>query len=214
MWGVGSWRRGRGAREPAAGKHQRPVSQFALWRRRLIADQALEKVLSIIRVRQYELKALVEEAMASPKREGSFTPELRLRLERAEQLVEESTTAADSGTTQKDRTSYKTERGGTTAGRDRGRTRIEPPFIPPFHRTTAAARPLRPRRAERPSGAGVNDDRGRAGYAGARWFDAAPAGYTPAERKGPWRRFTARDAAAKSQSHPSRPFCLRTGYPP
>jgi hypothetical protein len=89
MWGVGLWRRGRGAREPAAGKHQRPVSQFALWRRRLVADQALEKVLSIIRVRQYELKALVEEAMASPKREGSFTPEQRLRLVRAEQLVEE-----------------------------------------------------------------------------------------------------------------------------
>jgi hypothetical protein len=65
---------------------QNPVSARNL---RLVADQALEKVLSIIRVRQYELKAFVEEARASPKGKGRFTPELRLRLERAEQLVEE-----------------------------------------------------------------------------------------------------------------------------
>jgi hypothetical protein len=74
-----------GAGEPAP--HKR--SALAVWRRRLVADQALEKVRSIIRVRQYELESLIEDAKATRLDDGERS-ELRLRLERAATLVGQS----------------------------------------------------------------------------------------------------------------------------
>jgi hypothetical protein len=57
-----------------------------VWRRRLVADQAREKVGSIIRVRQYELASLIEDARAV--RIGDIEPrEMDARLERAGTLV-------------------------------------------------------------------------------------------------------------------------------
>jgi hypothetical protein len=72
----------KGAGEPAADK----ASALTVWRRRLVADQALEKVRSIIRVRQYELDSLIEDARATRIRDGEPS-ELRIRLERAAELV-------------------------------------------------------------------------------------------------------------------------------
>jgi hypothetical protein len=64
-------------------------SALAIWRRRLIADQALEKVRSITRTRQYELESLIEEARATRLRDGE-PGELRLRLDRASELVRQN----------------------------------------------------------------------------------------------------------------------------
>ena len=62
-------------------------SPLALWRRRLVADQALEKVDSIIRIRQYELGCVVEERELLQG--DSRAPELPARLERARALIDE-----------------------------------------------------------------------------------------------------------------------------
>jgi hypothetical protein len=63
------------------------MSPFAAWRRRLLADVGLEKVLSIIRVRQYELRSLVADRRASFGLDGEPPPELRHRLDQAEELA-------------------------------------------------------------------------------------------------------------------------------
>ena len=66
---------------------ERGVAQsLALWRRRLVADQALAKVESIIRVRQHELGTLVEASAANADRNGQH-PERAVYLQRARELV-------------------------------------------------------------------------------------------------------------------------------
>jgi hypothetical protein len=60
-------------------------SRIRVWWRRLVADQALEKVLSIIRVRQYDLESLIEQARGARIEPG----ESGWRLDRAMQLVTE-----------------------------------------------------------------------------------------------------------------------------
>jgi hypothetical protein len=73
---------------PAPGERERGVAQsLALWRRRLVADQALAKVTSIIRVRRYELATPVEASAAGSENHGA--PERAVYLRRARELVEE-----------------------------------------------------------------------------------------------------------------------------
>jgi len=60
-------------------------SAIGVWWRRLVADQALQKVWSITRARQYALASLIENAKGAHVEPG----ELRLRLDRASQLVTE-----------------------------------------------------------------------------------------------------------------------------
>ena len=57
-----------------------------MWWRRLVADQALQKSWSIIRVRQYELDTLLEHATGAHIEPG----ELSMRLDRARRLVTEA----------------------------------------------------------------------------------------------------------------------------
>ena len=78
------------AREAAAppegdGETSTQLSSFGAWRRRLTADQALEKLQSVIRVRQYELKALVEDARTSMADDAAG--ERGRRLARAAELA-------------------------------------------------------------------------------------------------------------------------------
>lgn len=61
-------------------------SALGVWWRRLVADQALQKVQSIIRVRQYELEALIEDTTGAHIEPG----ELSMRLDRARQLRKEA----------------------------------------------------------------------------------------------------------------------------
>ena len=69
------------------GERERGVAQsLALWRRRLVADQALAKVESIIRVRQHELGTLVEASAVNAERNGQH-PERAVYLQRARELV-------------------------------------------------------------------------------------------------------------------------------
>jgi hypothetical protein len=58
-------------------------SAMGVWWRRLIADQALQTVRSMIRVRQYELSSLVEEAQEAPGEAGEWSR----RLDRARLLA-------------------------------------------------------------------------------------------------------------------------------
>ena len=58
-------------------------SAVGVWWRRLVADQALQKVCSIILARQYELESLIENAERGEIESGEF----RRRLDRATQLV-------------------------------------------------------------------------------------------------------------------------------
>jgi hypothetical protein len=75
------------ASEPDAGEPTTSArAALGVWWRRLVADQSLQKVRSIIRVRQYELDLLLEDA----KRAHIEPGELGLRLDRARQLVDEA----------------------------------------------------------------------------------------------------------------------------
>jgi len=61
-------------------------SAVGVWWRRMVADQSLQKVWSIIRVRQYELESLIEDAKGAHIESG----ESSRRLDRAAQLVVEA----------------------------------------------------------------------------------------------------------------------------
>jgi hypothetical protein len=61
-------------------------SAVGVWWRRMVADQSLQKVWSIIRVRQYELESLIEDAKGAQIESG----EASRRLDRAAQLVVEA----------------------------------------------------------------------------------------------------------------------------
>jgi hypothetical protein len=61
-------------------------SAIGVWWRRMVADQALEKVWSIIRARQYELESLIDDAKRAEIEPG----DLGRRLDRATQLVVEA----------------------------------------------------------------------------------------------------------------------------
>jgi hypothetical protein len=61
-------------------------SALAVWGRRLVADQAREKVCAIIHERQYELDSLIRDVRAAPIRKGDRDV-LPDRLARAERLV-------------------------------------------------------------------------------------------------------------------------------
>jgi hypothetical protein len=62
-------------------------SALAVWRRRLVADQALEKVCSIIHIRQYDLDSLIRDARARRVGGEGESAEVSDRLARAEELV-------------------------------------------------------------------------------------------------------------------------------
>jgi len=81
---------GNGELEPRRGWR----SALAVWRRRLVADQAREKVCAIIHMRQYELDSLIRDARARRIRKGE-PDELPDRLVRAERLVAEPVSRVD-----------------------------------------------------------------------------------------------------------------------
>jgi hypothetical protein len=65
---------------------RRWLATLRIWGRRLVADQAREKVSGVIRIRQYELDSLIKEARERLSPEGK--PErLADRIARAEELV-------------------------------------------------------------------------------------------------------------------------------
>ena len=74
------------ASEPEAGEPKTDArSAIGVWWRRLVADQALQKVWSIARVRQHELASLIEDVDGAHIEPG----ELGMRLDRASRLATE-----------------------------------------------------------------------------------------------------------------------------
>ena len=78
------------AARPAEGDRprKRRFATLRLWRKRLLADQARERVCGIIRQRQYELGSLIADTRASGL-DGVPDKELTDRIERAEKLAKE-----------------------------------------------------------------------------------------------------------------------------
>jgi len=80
----------RSADQPTAEVGRSPTPRhIGLWWRRLLADQGLEKILATIRIRQYELKSLIDERALRAGASEEEAAELTRRVERARALAEE-----------------------------------------------------------------------------------------------------------------------------